>query len=662
MPKNKTHSGASKRFKITGSGKLLRQQAGLRHLLEHKSSTLTRRLSGTTEVSKADAKTVRKLLGSLTPRIHRPTDIRQTRQGVTSGTRQAGGQRPQEAPGDPRAGHRLPRSAFAAVPQGQGAGHPLAGLQLPRPQGRKGDFRQLWIQRINAAARAERHDLQPVHPGPEGRRRRGRPQDPRRPRRQRPDRVRRARRGRQGACPTDVNAPAEAALPDATALHRASAARRARRSPPGAAGCVRPGGSPVAPSAPSTGSSSPRARRPSARRCAGRGCVVELFATARTGTPTCSASSPRRALPVARWSTTPRSTALCRDRHAAGPGGGLPTSSTSRWPTCCAARPRLVAVCADVRDPGNAGTVIRCADAAGADGVVLTGETVDLYNGKASGHRPARCSTCRSRSAPDRPSTVGALRGGRAARSSPPTAPATSTSTTPLDAGLLGRPDRLGVRQRGLGAAGRARALADAVVRVPIHGRAESLNLATAAAVCLYASRPGAPPPSGGPGQPTAAERRSGRADRTTDRTPGRRSGCSTRCPTACVVADARRRGDGTPTTWPPRLLGARRRLVGAAAGRGDRAAGPRRPRLVQRAPRRTTGCASARLQPEQAWRLRRRPRGAGHRRGCPRRSPHGPGRAGRRSRLRVGPGPRAGSTASAPTWSPPSPTSCARR
>jgi RNA methyltransferase, TrmH family len=48
-----------------------------------------------------------------------------------------------------------------------------------------------------------------------------------------------------------------------------------------------------------------------------------------------------------------------------------------------AGRPRLVAVCADIRDPGNAGTVIRCADAAGADAVVLTGSSVDPYNGKA---------------------------------------------------------------------------------------------------------------------------------------------------------------------------------------------------------------------------------------------------------------------------------------
>jgi large subunit ribosomal protein L35 len=63
MPKQKTHSGASKRFKITGSGKVLFQRAGKRHLLERKPSKLTRRLTGTAELSAPDAKTARKLLG-----------------------------------------------------------------------------------------------------------------------------------------------------------------------------------------------------------------------------------------------------------------------------------------------------------------------------------------------------------------------------------------------------------------------------------------------------------------------------------------------------------------------------------------------------------------------------------------------------------------------
>ena len=63
MPKQKTHSGAKKRFKVTGSGKLQREKAGKRHLLERKASTLTRRLTGTADVSKADEKTAKKLLG-----------------------------------------------------------------------------------------------------------------------------------------------------------------------------------------------------------------------------------------------------------------------------------------------------------------------------------------------------------------------------------------------------------------------------------------------------------------------------------------------------------------------------------------------------------------------------------------------------------------------
>ena len=63
MPKNKTHSGMKKRVKVTGSGKLLVERAGKRHLLERKSSRLTRRLTGTQTVSDADAPRVRKMLG-----------------------------------------------------------------------------------------------------------------------------------------------------------------------------------------------------------------------------------------------------------------------------------------------------------------------------------------------------------------------------------------------------------------------------------------------------------------------------------------------------------------------------------------------------------------------------------------------------------------------
>lgn len=63
MPKNKTHSGAKKRFRVTGSGKIMRRQAHRNHYLEHKPSTLTRKLEGDVEVSAADNKKVRRMLG-----------------------------------------------------------------------------------------------------------------------------------------------------------------------------------------------------------------------------------------------------------------------------------------------------------------------------------------------------------------------------------------------------------------------------------------------------------------------------------------------------------------------------------------------------------------------------------------------------------------------
>ncbi|MFI5844077.1 50S ribosomal protein L35 [Catenuloplanes sp. NPDC051500] len=63
MPKMKSHSGMGKRVKVTGTGKLRTEQAGKRHLLEGKTSTRTRRLSGTVEVAKADVKRIKKLLG-----------------------------------------------------------------------------------------------------------------------------------------------------------------------------------------------------------------------------------------------------------------------------------------------------------------------------------------------------------------------------------------------------------------------------------------------------------------------------------------------------------------------------------------------------------------------------------------------------------------------
>lgn len=63
MPKMKTHSGAKKRFKVTGSGKIQHRQANLGHLNEHKKATRTRRLKGVKNMAAADVRQAKRLLG-----------------------------------------------------------------------------------------------------------------------------------------------------------------------------------------------------------------------------------------------------------------------------------------------------------------------------------------------------------------------------------------------------------------------------------------------------------------------------------------------------------------------------------------------------------------------------------------------------------------------
>lgn len=63
MPTMKTHSGAGKRFRLTGAGKVMRRRAGRNHLLEHKPSRRTRRLSGAVRVADSDTREIKKLLG-----------------------------------------------------------------------------------------------------------------------------------------------------------------------------------------------------------------------------------------------------------------------------------------------------------------------------------------------------------------------------------------------------------------------------------------------------------------------------------------------------------------------------------------------------------------------------------------------------------------------
>ena len=149
--------------------------------------------------------------------------------------------------------------------------------------------------------------------------------------------------------------------------------------------------------------------------------------------------------------------------------------------------PRLVAVCVAVADPGNAGTVVRVADAAGADAVVLAGDTVDPHNGKAV--RASTGSVFHLPIARERDAAL-ALDACRAAGLTTLVADARGELDLydPAVAPLLAGPVAWIFGGEAHGVPATVAEQADHRVRVPIHGRAESLNLATAAAVCLYAS------------------------------------------------------------------------------------------------------------------------------------------------------------------------------
>jgi RNA methyltransferase, TrmH family len=150
-------------------------------------------------------------------------------------------------------------------------------------------------------------------------------------------------------------------------------------------------------------------------------------------------------------------------------------------------RPALVAVCAGIADPGNAGTVIRVADAAGADAVLLAGDTVDPHNGKAV--RASTGSVFHLPLARDRDAAA-VLDGCRAAGLAVLVADAGGELDLhdPASDTVLAGPVAWVFGGEAHGVPADVADRADHRVRVPILGRAESLNLATAAAVCLYAS------------------------------------------------------------------------------------------------------------------------------------------------------------------------------
>ncbi len=223
------------------------------------------------------------------------------------------------------------------------------------------------------------------------------------------------------------------------------------------------------------------------REALAAGAVVELFATAPAidrhrelleppliADVTVSEISPRAAAELSETVHPQGLVAVCRtvdvtldDVFARGPG--------------------LVAGLVEANDPGNAGTILRTADAAGADAVVFTGSGVDVYNGKAVRASAGSLFHVDVVTAVDPTALMDAARtAGLQVLAT--TGAADADLDRLVDEGALARPTLWLFGNEAHGLPADVLAAADLCVRVPIHGRAESLNLSAAAAVCLYAS------------------------------------------------------------------------------------------------------------------------------------------------------------------------------
>jgi TrmH family RNA methyltransferase len=152
-----------------------------------------------------------------------------------------------------------------------------------------------------------------------------------------------------------------------------------------------------------------------------------------------------------------------------------------------AGTPRLIAVLVRASDPGNLGTVIRLADAAGAGGVILAGDSVDAFNPKAIRASAGSLFHLPVARAADPAALIAEL-----SASGLSVLATTGAAELDLDAagadGILDLPTAWLFGSEAHGLPDDVIALADESVRVPIYGQAESLNLASAAAICLYAS------------------------------------------------------------------------------------------------------------------------------------------------------------------------------
>jgi TrmH family RNA methyltransferase len=216
----------------------------------------------------------------------------------------------------------------------------------------------------------------------------------------------------------------------------------------------------------------------------GAGCVVEVFVT--------RAALEEYAVLVARAErvTVVEDRALASLSDSVSPAGLVAICSfvdvaLGKAVEATRAGRGLLAICADVRDPGNAGTLLRTADAMGADAIVLAGHSVDAYNPKTVRASVGSLFQLPVALEPEAPTAV------RAAREAGLTVLAADGAgeLDLADAGeILAGPTAWVFGNEAWGIPAELAALADHRVTIPIRGRAESLNLAAAAAICLYES------------------------------------------------------------------------------------------------------------------------------------------------------------------------------
>ena len=146
--------------------------------------------------------------------------------------------------------------------------------------------------------------------------------------------------------------------------------------------------------------------------------------------------------------------------------------------------PRLIAILEEVRDPGNAGTIIRAADSAGADAVILTGRSVDLYNPKVVRATTGSLFHVPVAVMPELDAVLQRVR----AEGLQVLAADIKGEDLLAARGSLAAPTAWLFGNEARGLTDEQLAMADRAITVPIYGKAESMNLATAASVCLYES------------------------------------------------------------------------------------------------------------------------------------------------------------------------------